>query len=66
MPRIAVIEDGINIRDLLRMHLSAIGLAVEVFEDASADIRSVPEGPPDLLVLDLMLRDAGMRARPGS
>ena len=59
MRRIAVIDDDRNMRDLLRIHLSAIGLAVEVYEDASTGIRAILETPPDLLVLDLMLPDLG-------
>lgn len=59
MPRIAVIDDDPNIRELLRIHLSRIGLTVEVFADAAAGIRSILENHPDLLVLDLMLPDLG-------
>ena len=59
MRRIAVIDDDSYMRDLLRIHLSAIGLAVEVFEDAAAGIRGILNSPPDLLVLDLMLPDLG-------
>lgn len=59
MRRIAVIDDDPNIRELLRIHLSAIGLIVEAFEDASAGIRSILKTPPDLVVLDLLLPDLG-------
>ena len=59
MRRIAVIDDDPNMRDMLRIHLSAIGLAVETFVDASTGIRSILENPPDLLVLDLLLPDLG-------
>ena len=57
MPRIVVIDDDASIRDLLRIHLSGVGLTVEVFEDASAGIRSILENHPDLLMLDLVLPD---------
>jgi DNA-binding response OmpR family regulator len=59
MRRIAVIDDDPNMRDLLRIHLSAIGLVVEGFEDAATGIRSILQSPPDLLVLDLLLPDLG-------
>jgi DNA-binding response OmpR family regulator len=59
MPRIAVIDDDPNMRDLLRIHLSRIGLTVEVFEDAASGIRAILSNPPDLLVLDIMLPDLG-------
>jgi DNA-binding response OmpR family regulator len=49
MQRIAVIDDDPNMRDLLRIHLSRVGLAVEVFEDASAGIRSILENQPSLV-----------------
>jgi DNA-binding response OmpR family regulator len=59
MKRIAVIDDDANMRDLLRIHLSAVGLVVEVYADASTGIRSILHNPPDLLVLDLLLPDLG-------
>lgn len=59
MPRISVIDDDPNIRELLRIHFSRIGFEVDVFEDAAKGIRSLLENPPDLLVLDLMLPDLG-------
>jgi DNA-binding response OmpR family regulator len=59
MKRIAVIDDDPNMRDMLRIHLSAIGLEVATFEDAATGIRSILENPPDVLVLDLLLPDLG-------
>lgn len=59
MPRIAVIDDDRNIRDLLRIHLAGAGLGVDVYEDAAAGIRSILANRPDLVVLDLMLPDLG-------
>ncbi|MBI4290931.1 MAG: response regulator [Betaproteobacteria bacterium] len=59
MPRIVVIDDDVNMRDLLRIHLSRVGLAVEAFEDASLGIHSILENRPDLVVLDLLLPDLG-------
>lgn len=59
MQRIAIIDDDPNMRDLLRIHLSAVGLAVETFEDASSGIRALLKAPPNVLILDLMLPDLG-------
>ena len=59
MQRIAFIDDDPNMREMLRIHLSAIGFAVETFADAATGIRAILENPPDLLVLDLLLPDLG-------
>ena len=59
MQRIAVIDDDPNMRDLLRIHLSAVGFVVEGFEDASSGIRGLLKRPPNVLILDLMLPDLG-------
>lgn len=59
MPRIAVIDDDAFMRDLLRIHLSGVGLTVDTFEDAATGIRAIMENRPDLVVLDIMLPDLG-------
>ena len=59
MPRVAVIDDDTFMRDLLRIHLSGVGLAVDVFEDAAAGIRAILANRPDLVLLDIMLSDLG-------
>ena len=59
MRRIAVIDDDPNMRDLLRIHLSAIGVVVETYADAATGIRAIIENAPDVLVLDLTLPDLG-------
>ena len=50
---ILVIEDDDGIRDLLRMHLSAAGYAVQVAPDAIAAGYLVLRSPPDLIISDV-------------
>jgi CheY-like chemotaxis protein len=50
---ILVIEDDDGIRDLLRMHLSAAGYAVQVAPDAIAAGYLVLRSPPDLIISDI-------------
>ena len=59
MPRVMLIDDDANIRDLLQLHLSRLGMEVEAYEDAASGIRRVMHSCPDLLVLDLLLPDLG-------
>ncbi|SDE92206.1 response regulator [Rhodospira trueperi] len=57
-PRILVVDDTADIRDLLARYLGQHGFAVSTAADAAA-ARRVLEGPtddrPDLMILDLML-----------
>ena len=50
---ILVVEDDDGIRDLLRMHLSAAGYAVQVAPDAIAAGYLVLRSPPDLIISDI-------------
>ena len=50
---ILVIEDDDSIRDLLRMHLSAAGYAVQVAPDAISAGYLVLRSPPDLIISDV-------------
>jgi two-component system, chemotaxis family, chemotaxis protein CheY len=50
---ILVVEDDDSIRDLLRMHLSAAGYAVQVAPDAIAAGYLVLRSPPDLIISDI-------------
>jgi CheY-like chemotaxis protein len=50
---ILVIEDDDGIRDLLRMHLSAAGYAVQVAPDAISAGYLVLRSPPDLIISDV-------------
>ena len=50
---ILVIDDDENIRELLRLHLSAAGYAVNVAADAIAAGYLVLRSPPDLIISDI-------------
>ena len=50
---ILVIDDDENIRELLRLHLSAAGYAVDVAADAIAAGYLVLRSPPDLIISDI-------------
>jgi CheY-like chemotaxis protein len=51
--RILVVEDDEMMRELLRLHLSSAGYAVEVAEDAITAGYAVLKSPPDLIVCDV-------------
>jgi len=53
--RILIVEDDAHIADLLRMHLSDEGYAVEHAADGEAGVALLERGNWDALVLDLML-----------
>jgi two-component system response regulator MprA len=54
-PRILVVDDDERIAASVRRSLSYDGYDVTVVHDGTAAIDSVRSGPPDLVVLDLML-----------
>jgi len=51
--RILVIDDDINFRDMLRIHLSQAGYAVQVAEDAIEGGKALLAKPPNLVISDL-------------
>jgi DNA-binding response OmpR family regulator len=51
--RILVVEDEESMRELLRLHLSFAGYAVEVAKDGIAAGYAVLKSPPDLIVCDV-------------
>jgi CheY-like chemotaxis protein len=51
--RILVVEDEESMRELLRLHLSSAGYAVEAVEDAITAGYALLKRPPDLLVCDV-------------
>ena len=51
--RILVIEDDLGFRDLLRLHLSAMGYKVQVAEDGVAGGRALLADQPDLIISDI-------------
>jgi len=50
---ILVVDDDVNLRDLLRLHLSAAGYDVNVAADAIAAGYMVLRSPPDLIITDV-------------
>src|SRR5437773_8300138 len=50
---ILVVDDDGNIRELLRMHLSAAGYDVHVAQDAISAGYMVLRSPPDLIISDV-------------
>jgi two-component system phosphate regulon response regulator PhoB len=57
MPRILVIEDEADIRQVLEYNLRQAGHDVAAVERGNAGLALARERPPDLVVLDLMLPD---------
>ncbi len=55
MPRILVIDDEPNIRELVSVYLTAAGFEVEGAENGAEGLERFRSDPPDLVVLDLML-----------
>ena len=51
--RILIIDDDVNFRDMLRIHLSAAGYAPQVAEDAIEGGKALLSNPPDLIISDL-------------
>ncbi|OFZ73809.1 MAG: hypothetical protein A2W04_03595 [Betaproteobacteria bacterium RBG_16_64_9] len=53
MARILVIEDDRSLRELLRVHLTALGHAVRIAPDAAEGIRHLLSHLPDLVLSDV-------------
>ena len=52
-PRVLVVDDNEDVRDLLRLHLVAGGFDVEMAENGQQAIDSIASAPPDLMLTDL-------------
>jgi two-component system phosphate regulon response regulator PhoB len=55
MARILVIEDDRSLREVLRLHLSALGHVVELAADAAEGISSILAHAPDLILSDISM-----------
>src|SRR5262245_28994395 len=53
--RVLIVEDESDIRDLLAFHLGREGYLVAVSRTGADALRQIRAGPPDLVLLDLML-----------
>ncbi|HCU79519.1 MAG TPA: DNA-binding response regulator, partial [Microbacterium sp.] len=56
-PRILVVDDEPNIRDLLMTSLKFAGYQVKAVANGASTISAVLEEEPDLILLDVMLPD---------
>ena len=56
-PRILIVDDEPNIRDLLSTSLRFAGFAIRAVGSGAAAISAVLEEEPDLMILDVMLPD---------
>ena len=57
MPRVLVIEDETDLRDLLQYNLKAAGYEVLVASDGATGVALARDHRPDLVLLDIMLPD---------
>ncbi len=55
MMKVLVVEDEIDVRDLLVLHLEREGYRVEIAEDGKSGLQKLSESSFDLIVLDWML-----------
>lgn len=57
MPRVLIVEDNEENRDMLARRLSRRGFAVSIAEDGRAGVAATRETLPDLVLMDLSLPD---------
>ena len=55
-PKILVVEDDVDIRQILSVFLKHSGFDVHIVLDGQEAIRVIPDYRPDLIVLDLMMQ----------
>jgi two-component system phosphate regulon response regulator PhoB len=53
--RITVVEDDSDIAEVLKIHLTRDGFAVDVFSRGDSALAAIRSKPPDVVLLDLML-----------
>jgi DNA-binding response OmpR family regulator len=56
-PRITIVEDEEDIREILEYTLTREGFVVECAEDGATGLEKIRQAMPDLVLLDLMLPD---------
>ena len=73
--RVAIVDDDVRIRTLLRLELEDLGAQVACFSSGEEALRELAAGGPDLVLLDVglggmdgltclgLLRQQGLRAR---
>lgn len=62
-PRLLVVEDHDESRDILVRYFTRQGFAVEAAADAADALRAIAAAPPDLVLLDIMMPDmSGLEA----
>src|SRR5918995_7232992 len=59
MPRILIVEDDPDIRDLISLYLRKAGHSVDTLSQGGAVVPRLRSEPADLIVLDLMLPGMG-------
>ncbi len=55
-PKILVVEDDVDIRQILSVFLKHSGFDVQIASDGQEAIRAIPQYRPDLIVLDLIMQ----------
>jgi DNA-binding response OmpR family regulator len=55
-PKILVVEDDVDIRQILSVFLKHSGFDVQIVSDGQEAIRAIPQYRPDLIVLDLIMQ----------
>jgi DNA-binding response OmpR family regulator len=53
--KILIVDDDANIRELLRVNLSAAGYRIRTADNGAEAMGMISREPPDLLILDIMM-----------
>src|SRR5438105_2931174 len=54
-PVVLIVDDDARLREYVRIHLEADGYAVREAASAEEGLEALEEGPPDLILLDVMM-----------